>query len=38
MLGHDWAKDCRDQLIVRAGEAAMKAMTEHVGEQEDALR
>ena len=34
---HDWAKDHRDQLIGRAGEAVVKAITEHVGEQEGAV-
>ena len=34
---HDWAKDKRDQLIGRAGEAVVKAITEHVGEQEGAV-
>ena len=29
---HDWAKDRRDQLIGRAGEAVVKAITEHVAE------
>ena len=28
---HDWAKGRRDQLIGRAGEAVVKAITEHVG-------
>lgn len=35
---HDWAKDRRDQLIGRAGEAIVKAITEHVGEQQDAMQ
>ncbi|MGO9157545.1 MAG: LLM class flavin-dependent oxidoreductase, partial [Mycobacterium sp.] len=30
---HDWAKGRRDQLIGRAGEAVVKAITEHVAEQ-----
>jgi limonene 1,2-monooxygenase len=30
---HDWARGKRDQLIGRAGEAVMKAITEHVAEQ-----
>jgi limonene 1,2-monooxygenase len=30
---HEWAKNHRDQLIGRAGEAVVKAITEHVGEQ-----
>jgi limonene 1,2-monooxygenase len=34
---HDWAKDRREQLIGRAGEAVVKAITEHVGEQEGAV-
>ena len=29
---HDWARDRRDQLIGRAGEAVVKAITEHVEE------
>jgi limonene 1,2-monooxygenase len=29
---HDWARDRRDQLIGRAGEAVVKAITEHVKE------
>ena len=31
---HEWAKSHRDQLIGRAGEAVVKAITEHVGEQQ----
>jgi limonene 1,2-monooxygenase len=34
---HDWAKGKRDQLIGRAGEAIVKAITEHVDEQKDAV-
>jgi limonene 1,2-monooxygenase len=30
---HDWARGKRDQLIGRAGEAVVKAITEHVDEQ-----
>ncbi len=30
---HDWAKGRRDELIGRAGEAVVKAITEHVAEQ-----
>ena len=30
---HDWARDSRDQLIGRAGQAVVKAITEHVDEQ-----
>ena len=29
---HDWARGKRDQLIGRAGEAVVKAITEHVDE------
>ena len=34
---HEWAKGKRDQLIGRAGEAVVKAITEHVDEQKDAV-
>jgi limonene 1,2-monooxygenase len=34
---HEWAKKHRDQLIGRAGEAVVKAITEHVGEQKDGV-
>src|SRR6201990_2057600 len=30
---HEWAKGHRDQLIGRAGEAVVRAITEHIGEQ-----
>jgi limonene 1,2-monooxygenase len=30
---HDWARDNREQLIGRAGQAVVKAITEHVDEQ-----
>jgi limonene 1,2-monooxygenase len=33
---HDWARDHRDQLIGRAGQAVVKAITEHVKEHESA--
>ena len=29
---HEWAKDKREELIGRAGQAVVKAITEHVGE------
>ena len=30
---HEWAKASRGELFVRAGEAVVKAITEHVAEQ-----
>ncbi|CNX13485.1 putative monooxygenase [Mycobacterium tuberculosis] len=33
---HEWARGKRDQLIGRAGEAVVKAITEHVAEQGEA--
>ncbi|MGA7055355.1 MAG: LLM class flavin-dependent oxidoreductase, partial [Mycobacterium sp.] len=30
---HDWARDSRDQLFARAGQAVVNAITEHVDEQ-----
>jgi limonene 1,2-monooxygenase len=35
---HEWAKGMRDQLLGRAGEAIVNAITEHVGEQRDGER
>ncbi|ETB12949.1 hypothetical protein O980_06990 [Mycobacterium avium subsp. paratuberculosis 08-8281] len=34
---HDWAKGMRDQLLGRAGEAVVKAISEHVDEHKDAV-
>lgn len=34
---HDWAKGMRDQLLGRAGEAVVKAISEHVDEHKAAV-